>query len=194
MALWILKVKAGQRITDDFLQRSGPDYVGGPDTVVYAYMDWDLPKYSLHGLDGLDPDDQAVSDVYGIITTVVRMWPSYLKAMVNEIVDCADTGRKMWPEETEAPVDVMKTDGYVVYVFNDNAYDLRCLIAGTTIRMDHKSTRGLSADDLFADDALPSVYRAGFMISDIWLHMRYETHDAREQGRVLKTSCLLDLS
>lgn len=187
MALWITKVHAGQRITDDFSQR------GGHDTVAYAFMDWDLAKYNLYGLDGLDPDDQAVSDAYGIITTVVRMWPSYLKAMINEIVDCADSGRKMWPEETAAPVDVMKTDGYAVYV-PDDIYYLRCLIsAGTTIRMDHKSTRGKSVNRFAVGEALSEIYEAGSMASDLWLTLRHEMHDAREQGRVLKTSCLLDL-
>ncbi len=190
--LQINKVKAGQPI-------DGVPHNGVTDaTLLYAYMDWDLDKYVLHGLQGLNPDSSDAIEIYNVINKVFRWWPMVLNTFVKEYDDCADSGRSMWPEETGGPVNVLKTDGYVVYVCsNERAFDLRWIIGNWSIRMDHETTRGFLADVYSPFDgieALTRVYEAGSMLSEIWQRVHELFKDARERGSVLVSDGSLDLS
>lgn len=104
----------------------------------------------------------------------------------------------MWPEETAGPLDLLETDGYVVYVRGSGGeIDLRLVVSGWPLRMDHESTRGIKPADfdsyMFAE-SLTNVYEVGSMLSELWLHMHDVYRNAREHDDVLSSDLLLDLS
>lgn len=190
--LRIERVKAGQVVNDEVLR------YGHDNTVLDAYMEWDAYRFCLYGLAGLKPDDTKAADALHIVDDLARWWPKAVMAFVNEISDCLASGRSMWPEETDGPLDLLKTDGYVVYVRGSGGeIDLRWLISGWPIRMDHESTRGISPADfdsyMFAE-SVTNVYEAGSMLSELWLHMHDVYRNAREHDDVLSGDLLLDLS
>lgn len=190
--LSIEKVKAGQVIDDDALRYENDNIV------LDAYMVYDRSRFALHGLAGLKPDDTKADETLHIVDDVVRWWPKAVKAFVDEVSDCLASGRSMWPEETAVPLDLLETDGYVVYVRGSaGVIDLRWLISAWPIRMDHESTRGIMPDEfdsyLFSE-ALTNVYESGSMLSALWLHMHDVYQNAREHDDVLSSDLLLDLS
>ncbi len=188
----IERIKAGQVIDDDVLG------YGNVNTILHAYMVYDRSQYHLPGLIGLKSDDTKAVDALHIVDDLARWWPKAVTAFVNEISDCLASGRSMWPEETDEPLDLLKTDGYAVYVRGSaGEIDLRWLFSGWSIRMDHESTRGIMPDGfdsyMFAE-ALTNVYEAGSMLSDLWLHMHDVYQNARKHDDVLSSDLLLDLS
>lgn len=190
--LSIERVKAGQVVNDEV-----PGY-GHDNTVLHAYMEWDAYRFCLYGLEGLKPDDTKAADALHIVDDLARWWPKAVKAFVDEVSDCLNSGRSMWPEETDGSLDLLKTDGYVVYVRGSGGeIDLRLMISGWPLRMDHESTRGIMPADfdsyMFAE-ALTNVYEAGSMLSELWLHMHDVYRNAREHDDVLSSDLLLDLS
>ena len=190
--LSIERVKAGKAVNDEVLR------YGHDNTVLYAYMEQDAYRFCLYGLAGLTPDDTKAADALHIVDDLVRWWPKAVKAFVDEVSYCLNSGRSMWPEETDGPLDLLKTDGYVVYVRGSGGeIDLRLVISGWPLRMDHESTRGVKPADfdsyMFAE-ALTNVYEAGSMLSALWLHMHDVYQNAREHRDVLSSDMLLDLS
>lgn len=190
--LSIEKVKAGQVIDDDALRYENDN------TVLDAYMVYDRSRFALHGLAGLKPDDAKAADALHIVDEVARWWPKAVKAFVDEVSDCLNSGRAMWPEETNGPLVFMKTDGYAIYVRGSaGEIDLRWLISAWPIRMDHESTRGIMPDGFDSymfSEALTNVYEAGSMLSELWLHMHDVYRNAKEHDDVLSSDLLLDLS
>lgn len=190
--LVIEKVKAGQIIKDDELR------YGHDNTVLQAYMECDAYKFCLYGLAGLKPDDAKADEALYIVDAAARWWPKAVKAFVDEVSHCLESGRSMWPEENYAPLMRLTTDGYVVYVRGSaGEIDLRWLISAWPIRMDHESTRGVMPDGFDSymfSEALTNVYEAGSMLSELWLHMHDVYQNAREHDDVLSSDLLLDLS
>lgn len=190
--LQILKVKAGQPIG------GVPNNGATDDHILYAYMDWDIWHYVLPGIKGLNPDAGKAAESYNIISRLFRWWPMTLSVFSKEISDIAVSGRHMWPEETDGPVDVLKTDGYVVYVSSSEyEFDLRWIIGSCPIRMDHESTRGCVVADIRhfdVVDALGRVYEAGSMLGDTWQRMLALFNSARERGETIVSDGSLDLS
>ena len=190
--LIIERVRAGQIIEDESLR------YGHDNTVLQGYMACDAYKFCLYGLAGLKPDDAKAADALHIVDEVARWWPKAVKAFVDEVSDCLNSGRAMWPEETDGPLAVLKTDGYAVYVRGSaGEIDLRWLISAWPIRMDHESTRGIMPDGFDSymfSEALTNIYEAGSMLSELWLHMHDVYQNAREHDDVLSSDLLLDLS
>lgn len=190
--LSIERVKAGQVIDDEVL------VYGNDNTVLRAYMVYDRYVFRLYGLEGMKPDDTKAAEALHIVNEVFRSWPKVVKAFVDESSHCLESGRSMWPEETDGPLDLMKTDGYAVYVRGSGGeIDLRWMVSAWPIRMDHESTRGVSPADfdsyMFAE-SLTNVYEVGSMLSELWLHMHDVYQNAREHDDVLSSDLLLDLS
>lgn len=190
--LSIERVKAGQVVNDEALR------YGYDNTVLNACMVYDSYRFHLYGLAGLKPDDTKAADALHIVDDLARWWPKAVKAFVDEVSDCLNSGRSMWPEETDAPLDLLKTDGYVVYV-RDSAgmIDLRWLVSAWPIRMDHESTRGIEPadfDSYMFTESVTNVYEAGSMLSALWLHMHDVYRNVREHEDMLSSDLLLDLS
>ena len=187
----IERIKAGQVIDDKVLG------YGNVNTILNAYMVYDHRRYHLPGLTGLKPDDTKAADALHIVNEAFRWWPKAVRAFVNEVSHCLESGRAMWPEENDGSVALM-TDGYVLYVRGSaGEIDLRWVFSLWPIRMDHESTRGVMPDGFDSymfSEALTNVYEAGSMLSELWLHMHDVYQNAREHDDVLSSDLLLDLS